>query len=313
MKHKSLQTFIFTGLILLGFAAVFGLSNFLEKVRPLLPQGFDDQDLALQGSKLKGYTLGFEGLIADWYWMQSLQYIGDKVSKSDQQVINLENLKPLNPRLLYPLLDNATDLDPKFLAAYSYGAVVLPAIAPDQAIKITEKGIRENPNEWRLYQHLGYIYWRMKNYEKAAEVYQNGAKIAGVPPFMQMMAAQMKTQGGSRQTARALYEQMLDQAQDSQTKEIAALRVLELESLDERDVILPVLQNFREKNGRCANNWREILPQLRTLKTQSGKNLQFDSNTLSPLDPTSVAYRLSSQNNSCEVKIDNQLSKIPAQ
>ena len=135
MKTKSLQAIIFTTLILLGLGAVFGLSNYLEKVRPPLPVGFEDQDLALQGSKLKGYTLGFEGLIADWYWMQSLQYIGDKVAKSDQQVINLENLRPLNPRLLYPLLDNATDLDPNFLAAYSYGAVVLPAIDANQAIK----------------------------------------------------------------------------------------------------------------------------------------------------------------------------------
>ena len=245
--------------------------------------------------------------------MQSLQYIGDKVSKSNEQVINLENLRPLNPRLLYPLLDNATNLDPQFIVAYSYGAVVLPAIDANQAIKITEKGIRENPNEWRLYQHLGYIYWRMKNYEKAAEVYQNGTKIAGVPPFMQMMVAQMKSQGGSRGTARAMYEQMLDQSQDSQTKEIAALRLLELESLDERDVIRPILNDFRAKNNRCANNWREIFPQLRTQKTQNGKNLQFDANTFSPLDPSGIPYIIFNQNEACEVRIDTQLSKIPAQ
>ena len=312
MTNKSLQAIIFTTLILLGFGAVFGLSNYLEKVRPPLPVGFEDQNLALQGSKLKGYTLGFEGLIADWYWMQSLQYIGDKVAKSDQQVINLENLKPLNPRLLYPLLDNATDLDPNFLAAYSYGAVVLPAIDANQAIKITEKGIRENPTEWRLYQHLGYIYWRMKNYEKAAEVYQNGAKIGGVPPFMQMMAAQMKNQGGSPETARAMYEQMLDQAQDSQTKEIAALRLLELDSLDEREVILKSLQDFQAKNNRCAGSWREIFQVLRTQKTKTGKPLRFDSATFSPIDPTDIPYILLNSNR-CDVAVDSKVSKIPAQ
>jgi hypothetical protein len=57
---------------------VFGLSRFVEANRPALPENYADEDLALQGARLKGYALGFEGLIADWYWMKSLQYIGDK-------------------------------------------------------------------------------------------------------------------------------------------------------------------------------------------------------------------------------------------
>jgi tetratricopeptide (TPR) repeat protein len=305
MKNSFINNFISIVIIAIGFVTVFGLSNFIEKSRPPLPEGFEDQDLALKGSKLKGYTLGFDGLIADWYWMQSLQYIGDKVEKSDQQTINLENLKSLNPRLLYPLLDNATDLDPKFLAAYSYGAIVLPAIDPDQAIKIAEKGIRENSEEWRLYQHLGYIYWRMKNYEKASEVYEKGSKIEGAPPFMKMMVAQMKAQGGSRETSRKMYEQMFDEAQDNQTKETAAIRLLELDSFDQRDLIRSALQDFQTKNERCPSNWREIFPILRT-----NKFLNFDSVTYAPLDPSNAPYILVNSGK-CDVSIDGKTSKIP--
>ncbi len=163
-----------------------------------MPEGFEDEDLALQGAKLKGYALGFEGLIADWYWMRSLQYIENKVVKSPDETLNIENLTALNPRLLYPLLDNATTLDPQFMAVYAYGAVVLPAIDKEQAIKLTEKGIADNPNEWRLYQQLGYIYWRLDNFEKASLVYTEGAKIVGAPPFMSLMAAKMKSEGQSR-------------------------------------------------------------------------------------------------------------------
>jgi tetratricopeptide (TPR) repeat protein len=307
MKNNLRHNFISIAVIVLSFVAVFGLSNFLEKSRPPLPEGLEDQDLALNGAKLKGYTLGFEGLMADWYWMQSLQYIGNKVVKSDQQVINLENLRPLNPRLLYPLLDNATDLDPNFLAAYSYGAIVLPAIDADQAIKITEKGIRQNPKVWRLYQHLGYIYWRMKNYEKASEVYQQGAKIEGAPPFMQMMAAQMKTQGGSRETSRKMYEQMFAEAQDDQTKETAAIRLLELDSFDQRDLIRSALEDFQAKNNRCPSNWREIFPLLRP-----NKSLVFDASTNAPLDPSNAPYVLLNSGK-CEVSIDGKISKIPVE
>ncbi|MEP6901415.1 MAG: hypothetical protein ABJA66_06665 [Actinomycetota bacterium] len=312
MNKNLKQTIISIAAIIFGFGLIFVLSNFIETSRPILPESFVDEDLALQGARLKGYSLGFEGLIADWYWMQSLQYIGDKILKTEG-TINLENLKPLNPRLLYPLLDNATTLDPQFLSVYSYGAVVLPAIDAQQAIKLTEKGIADNPNEWRLYQHLGYIYWRLGNYEKASETYQKGSKINGAPPFMLMMAAQMKTQGGSRETARAMYEQMLAEAEDSQTKENAAIRLLELESLDERDAIRTALDNFKQKNGHCPGNWRELYPVLRNQKTPGGKHIRFDSSAFAPLDPTNAAYLLIQTSDKCDVGIDPKSSKIPVQ
>src|SRR5262245_17139595 len=137
MKSNLKQTVISLVLIAAGFGLIFFLSNFLTASHPPLPENMAEEDLALKGAKLKNYSLGFDGLMADWYWMQSLQYIGNKIVKSDKN-LNLENLRGLNPKLLYPLLDNATDLDPHFLAAYSFGAVVLPAIDPDQAIKISE-------------------------------------------------------------------------------------------------------------------------------------------------------------------------------
>ena len=309
MKNNPKQIIISAALIVVGFGLIYVLSNFIESKRPPLPENYADQDLALQGAKLKNYSLGFNGLIADWYWMQSLQYLGDKIIKSKEN-INIEDMRSLNPRLLYPLLDNATELDPQFLAAYSFGAVVLPAINPEQAIKITEKGIANNPNEWRLYQHLGFIYWRLKNYEKAAEVYEKGSNIAGAPPFMKMMNAQMKSQGGSRQTARAIYEQMLKEAQDSQTQKVAELRLMQLVSLDERDAIKEVLKNFQAKNNRCANNWTEIFPLLKSVKLPNNKEFHIDKDN-NLVDPSGVPYLLNKQ--FCEVYLDETNSKIPTE
>ncbi|MGI8641538.1 MAG: tetratricopeptide repeat protein [Pyrinomonadaceae bacterium] len=308
MKSNSIKTFTAIAVIICGFATVFFLSGFIEKNKPALPEGYADEDLALQGARLKGYSLGFEGLIADWYWMQSLQYLGDKIVKNPDADYTLDNLNPLNPRLLYPLLDNATTLDPRFTSVYEYGAVVLPAIDKDKAIKFLEKGIADNPNEWRLYQHLGYIYWRLGNYEKASEIYAKGAKIPNAPQFMLMMAAKTKTEGGSRETARIIYQQMFDESQDEQIKESAALRLLELQSLDERDAIRFALQTFKEKNNRCANNWREILPLLQTVKLPDGKDFRIDrQNNL--IDPSGAPYILDKEN--CDVRLDIKTTKIP--
>ena len=307
MTANLTKTFIAIAVIILGFSAVFVLSNHLEQIKPAPPEGYADSDLALQGAKLKGFSLGLEGLLADWYWMRSLQYIGGKIVNTEGD-IDLENLRPLNPRLLYPYLDNATDLDPNFMAVYEYGAVVLPAIDAGEAIKIAEKGIAKNPDEWRLYHQLGYIYWRLGNYEKAAEVYAEGAKIKDAPPFLKMMSAKMRSDGGSRATAREIYLRMSEESEDKSVKENAALRLLEIDSLDERDAIRTALQNFKAKNGRCANNWQELFPLLLGVKLASGRDFRVDKSA-DLIDPTGAPYVLDRQN--CDVQLDRMKTKIP--
>ena len=295
-------------ILFLGFAGVYGLSNYLEAHRPTLPESYADADLEFEGKRLRGFALGAEGLLADWYWMRSLQYVGDKVVTAGIENLNLDDLKELDPRLLYPMLDNATTLDPKLMAAYSYGATVLPAIDPRQAIALTEKGIENNPQEWRLFQYLGYIHWRSKEFEKAADVYDRGSRIPGAPNFFRLMAARMRTESGSRDTARAMYSQMMNEAPDGQTRESARLRVLEIDSLDERDVINTELRALRERTGKCAAGLTEILPALARTRLPAGRELHIDASR-NLVDPSGVPYRLDPEK--CTAEIDRKRSKIP--
>lgn len=307
MSSRKSNLFVSIAVIVFGFAAVFALSKHLEKTRPPLPEGYADQDLALQGARLKGYALGFEGLIADWYWMQSLQYIGSKILDNPEADISIDDLNALNPRLLYPYLDNATTLDPRFIAPYSYGAFVLPAIDKEQAIKISLKGIENNPGNWYLYHQLGYIYWKTEDYRKAEETYTKGSLIAGAPPFMKFMAANMKTRGGSRETARAMYEQMAAEAPDPKTREAVKSKLDELDSLDERDAISAVLREFQAKYGRCAGRWSEIFPMLRAIKPPNGRDFRLDEAD-NIVDPGGEPYVLDTEN--CSIRLGPR-SKIP--
>ena len=308
MKSNRTQLIISGAAIVLGFAAIFGLGNFLEKALVPFPEDFDDGDLAINGSRLKGFALGMEGLIADWYWVRSLQYIGDKMIKSGSDFQNIDDLSVLNPRLLYPYLETATDLDPHFIAAYSYGAIVLPAIDPTKAIAITEKGIANNPNEWRLYQHLGYIYWRIGNYEKAAATYEKGSQIADAAPFMKMMAASMLTEGGSRDTSRKIFQRMLDDSDDQNIRLTMTLHLNEIDSLDERAAIDAALADFRQKTGRCASSLNEIFPMLRGIRLPGERDFRIDAaNRLA--DPTDAPYLLDKEN--CRAALDLEHTKLP--
>lgn len=296
-------------IILAGFAAVFALTGFLDRSRPELPLDYEDSDLSMNGSKLKGFALGFEGLMADWYWMRSLQYIGGKIvnAKTD---INVDDLRDLNPRLLYPYLDNATDLDPHFIAAYSYGAVILPAIDPAKAVAIAQKGIANNPDEWRLYQQLGYIYWKLGRYDDAASTYEKGFEKPGASGFMKLMAAAMRTEGGSRSTSRAIYRQMLEDSQDEAVTITAKRRLMQLDSLDERDAIDRVLAEFKEKNGRCANSFGEIGNVLLQVKLPENHEFRIDASRRL-VDPSDAPYLLDKEN--CKAKLDPEKTAIALQ
>jgi tetratricopeptide (TPR) repeat protein len=293
-----------------GFGAIFVISRTMESVKPKTDDKFVDEDLYFSAPQLAAFGHDFRGLMADWYWINSLQYLGDKALK--QEFIDINDLRPLNPRLLYPMLDTASTLDPQFITVYSYGASVLPAIDTIKAIKLLEKGISANPENWRLYHNLGYIYWQMKNYPKAAEIYATGATKPDAPNWMKQISVSMQAQGGSRDFALQLYRQMFETADDEQTKTFAELRYMQVVSLNERDLIRPALEKFQMKNGRCLSSWREVYSDLRNLKDNAGKPLNFDKN-LSPLDPMSIPYLIISKDNKCDLDLDWKNSKIPRQ
>lgn len=307
---KANEILVLIAILVAGFSSIYFLSGRLDSEKPRLPETYQDEDLSLQGERLKGYAFGFEGLIADWYWMRSLQYIGRKFINAGDKTINLEDLSTLNPRLLYPLLDNASSLDPKFMAVYNYGAMVLPAIDDEQAIAIVKKGIENNPGEWRLYHYLGFIYWRLHRYQEAGEVYDEGSRIKGAPGFMKLMAARMRGDAGSIDTARAIYREVYQQAQDSQTRESARLRLLQMDFFEERNVIRQALSEFRKKNGRCPADWQEVTPLLLEKKIPGGREFRIDERGRL-VDPGNAPYLLSEVKGRCDVILDKDRTELP--
>jgi hypothetical protein len=276
------------------------LVQWIDTLRPPVDPSVADESLYLDGKTARRISLGFNGLAADWYWMRSLQYVGRKIISVPEDVA-IDNLSDLNMKLLAPLLDTATTLDPEFMDPYEYAAIVLPSIDVDQAIRITQKGIDANPNAWRLYHHLGYIYWQQHNYQAASEMYGRGGQIAGAPAWMEAMRAKMTADGGSRATAREIYMRMYEQSNEEQIKDMARKRLLQLDSFDQRDALRKVLSAYQARAGKCPNAWKEVEHVFRALR------VPVDASG-APLDPTGVPYVLRS--GTCEIELDPK-SEIP--
>ena len=289
----------------LGLVVVFGMTcaallvRRLDTLRPPEDPNAIDESLYVNGKTARRISLGFNGLAADWYWMRSLQYVGRKIINDND--VPLDDLGLLNLKLLAPLLDTATTLDPEFQDPYEYAAIVLPAINVDEAIRITKKGIDANPNAWRLYHHLGYIYWQQHDYQAASDIYGRGAQIEGAPPWMEAMKAKMAADGGSRSTAREIYTRMYEQSADEKVRDMARKRLLQLDSLDQRDGLRKLFAAYQARTGKCPSSWKEIEPVFRALR------IAVDASG-APLDPSGMPYVLRA--GACEVELDPK-SEIP--
>ena len=301
MNHKaSLRDGLLLLTVMIGLASVVGLSRWLDSHRPPTESQIDEEQLYLNGAMAKRISLGFNGLAADWYWMRSLQYVGRKIINVPDNV-PIDNLAQLNLKLLAPLIDTATTLDPEFIEPYQYAAVVLPAVDLPEAIRLTKKGIAANPNAWRLYQHLGYIYWQQRDFQAAGEAYDQGSKLPGAPHWMEAMKAKMANEGGSRELAREIYGRKYEQAENAKVKEMARKRLLQLDSFDQMDRLRKALAAFKARVGLCPASWKEVEPLLRALRVAV-------NSTGAPLDPTGTAYVLTSDG--CDLDVDPK-SEVP--
>jgi tetratricopeptide (TPR) repeat protein len=294
MNKPSGRDVVLLGIILFGLASVVGLSQWIDSHRPPTNAILEEEQLYLNGAIVRRASLGFNGLAADWYWMRALQYVGGKLLKAHESV-RLDDMSTLNLKLLAPLLDAATTLDPSFMEPYEYAAIVLPAVNMEDAIRITNKGIAANPSAWRLYQHLGYVYWQRHDYQKSAEVYAAGGKIPGAPSWMAEMGARMLAEGGSIQAARQMYQHLYEESKDEQVKQTLQRRLLQVNSFAQRDLIRQVLGEFSTRIGRCPASWKDITASLQS-------HFRLEANTGAPLDPAGTPYLL--VNGGCDVDLD---------
>jgi hypothetical protein len=250
------------------------------------------------GKTVKKLSIGFDGLVSDMYWIRSVQYFGGKVVHGALKSDSNERFD-----LLYPLLDITTTLDPQYIVAYQFGGMFVADYASkENAIKLLERGIQANPNEWRLQQYLGLIYWKDKDYLKASEAFKNGSEVPGAPSFMHVMAAQMLVEGGSRATARQMFLQVYNTTDDKQIKESMAAKLERIYALDQIDCLGRLVNAYKVKNDRYPQALhRNVLaaglgPDLQTELKSCEPNLEFKVNPQGVLvDPAGFTFAYNNQ------------------
>lgn len=242
-------------LLVLLMASAIGLQAMRERGGGLPVRG--DSVLYVQSpATLQRLALSYDSIIADVYWIRAIQLYGDtRLGKSSDS----------SYALLYPLLELTTTLDPYFDVAYQFGALYLAERPPggpgrpDLAIKLLERGVQAQPEDWRLYQALGFVhYWSYRDYAKAAEWFRRASRLPESPVWMEPLAAVTLAEGGNRKSSRLLWQQIQQTATDDWFLGEAQRRLKQLDAMDQIELLQKVVAAFSEKNGRAPSNWAEL-------------------------------------------------------
>jgi len=228
--------------------------------------------LYLSGKQLSRLAPGFEDLLADLYWLRTVQYYGGQRIWGGSRY-----------DLLAPLIDVVTDLDPRLEIAYRYGAIFLsekPPVGagdPRTGVAILEKGVRNNPLNWRLRQDLGFlIFTFLDDSKRGADVLMEAARLPGAPFWLESLAAQVLYKGGDRETSRRIWKGMYEQAEEGPMKYNALAHLRYLDALDQAEAIGGLVRAYEARTGRKP----ESLDQLRAAGLLRG----------APADPSGTPF-----------------------
>ena len=259
--------------------------------------GFRAQEEVLylwSGEQVRRLAPGFESVMADLYWLRTVQYFGgQRIFAKDKRF-----------DLLQPLIDITTTFDPKFEIAYRYGACFLAepypfgAGKPEEAVALLERGVANLPASWLLRQNLGfYSYFFLKDPHRAADALLAARDLPGAPMWLETMAADILGKGGDRETARKVWSRMYENQEEGPLKGNAKSQVQRLDALDAVDVLTRLVAEFKTRHGRWPASFHEL--------GQAGL-LPFP-----PVDPTGVPFHYDPQQGKVEIQETSALWRMP--
>jgi hypothetical protein len=199
-------------------------------------------------------SLGFQQVMADWYWVKGLQYFTD----TSQELNQFRNLGDF--------LDVVVGIDPDFEYAYKFAGVAIPYDTgrfrfanTERAIEFLQRGVARFPRNWELHFYLGFYLLNFReNPGAAAEEFAAAAAIPGSPDYLKRFAARLFSAAGDLDRARVFAETMAESTDDPVEKEKLQARVRDIEIERSLREVEAAARTFKERNGRWPVDLLEL-------------------------------------------------------
>ena len=196
---------------------------------------------------LKLISLGFENIIADFYYIWMIQFysssgIGERIE------------------YLPTILETIGELDPKFSEPFTIGGMIaaLQAGRLDIALKALEIGLRYEPYEWTMAMDAGYYLRKRKKYKKAFYYYEIAAHREDSPAFLKRVWADIAWKSGDLSFSYELWKNIYNKAKTNYEKEVAYHHLYMIKFEMDKKRLEPIIENFKNIYGRFPNDLKEL-------------------------------------------------------
>ena len=283
-SRKKLSLLAAAGLPLLFAALILLQARIDQTAATEAPE--QEQLLLSSPALIKRISLGYDALLADVYWTRAVQYYGSRAAIPGAKF-----------PLLWPLLDITTTLDPKLIPAYRFGAIFLseqPPVGagePELALKLTQKGIDANPQDWQMNATEGFLYyWYLQEYQKSSAAYLAGSKNPQAPAWLAMMAAQVVLKADETNTSEMIWTEIYNSSSDSSIRDNALKHLKGLQASKDIKVLNELAQKYRETYGHFPPNVDALVQAGMARSTPvdpSGFPYIYDAEGVAQLNPES--------------------------
>jgi hypothetical protein len=158
----------------------------------------------------KATSLGFDALLADFYWLWAVQVVGGTDVGPSQHATQLGRL-----------IDLVTTLDPWVDHPYRFAAVWMIDSEENvrQANRLLERGIEHHPDDWRNYFYLGFNhFFYLQENGLAADWLEEAIERPGAPRYLPRLVAKLRSESADIYAAAVFLEQLVREAPDEETR-----------------------------------------------------------------------------------------------
>jgi len=187
-------------------------------------------------------ALGFEPVLADYYWLQALQLVGGARGPLGERADSVGDL-----------IDVVTTLDPHVDHPYRFAALWLNE-SPEQVVRGNEllrRGIERHPDEWRNRFYLGFNqFFYQDQSAAAADTLAPAVGLPGAPAYLGALVARLRAERGGLEVASAF---LLERQRDTKDEVLRAAyqdSLAEIETERRARWLDAARARFREQHGR---------------------------------------------------------------
>lgn len=186
-------------------------------------------------------ALGFESLLADYYWLQAVQLVGGEVANPARHAADVGRYTEL-----------VTALDPWVDHPYRFAALWMSddREAVHAANRLLERGIAYHPEEWRnrFYLSFNHLY-QLGDAQAAARELEGAVGLPGAPTYLGRLLARLRSAGGDLDAAEAYLETLLELDPTLWFQIAYEEALVEIETERRARVLDEARERFRAENG----------------------------------------------------------------